>query len=167
MMGYSHKIITTTTAIIVGAPVIGVAGALAGSTLPDADIKLGIEHRTLTHYWPVYVVSAVAIKMYDLHSSLTPLQHSGLVFGFWMCLGALMHILEDSLTKGGVPWITPYGSKFSFRLTKTGGVLEKFIMVGMVALLFYVYPPATLGPHVGHLIDGLSNVKALAANIVK
>ncbi len=145
MKGYAHKIITASAAMLLGAPAIGVAGATLGSTLPDIDIKLGIPHRTWTHYWPVYASGMAFVWYFEHTRHMTPLQHAGMVALWWFFAGALFHILEDSFTKMGVPWIVPSNPKkrFSFGITTTGGFFEKFVVVAAVVAVFMKFPPAT------------------------
>ena len=154
MKGYSHKIITASAAILLGAPAIGVAGATIGSTFPDVDIKLGIPHRTYTHYWPFYVLAMGAIGYVDHTIKMTALGHAGMVALWWCFAGALMHILEDSFTKTGVPWIVPANQarRFSFKLTTTGGVFEKVASLAAVGLVFLKFPPQTWSAGLLHTV---------------
>jgi membrane-bound metal-dependent hydrolase YbcI (DUF457 family) len=145
----SHIFITGSVAILAGSGPIGLAGAIVGAKVPDLDIPLGISHRTLTHWWAVY-----ASGLFYLTFFTPSLNSSILIFLHWLLIGALLHILEDSLTTGGVPLLTPFpiGSKsfervgtmrfsktkrFSFGLTKTGGKLEYIILAIMIAIVVY------------------------------
>jgi len=124
----NHRIITAGIALLSGASLPGLAGALAGSVLPDLDIPLGIPHRTVTHCWlpPVMGMGAALIL---------PFSDSGWkAFCFWLSAGILLHIAEDSLTTGGVPLLRPFGKRFSFRLTRTGGMLEYLLSFGVLAV---------------------------------
>ena len=70
---------------------------------------------------------------------------------FWMCIGALLHLLEDSLTVMGIPMITPVPApeangvpwltrkrRFSLGITHTGGILEYLIMVVVLVVAVVV-----------------------------
>ena len=123
----NHRIITSGIALPSGASLPGLAGALAGSVLPDLDIPLGIPHRTITHWW---LPPAMGMVVLLLLGSDSPLR----AFFLWLSAGALLHIAQDSLTTGGVPLLRPFGKRFSFRLTRTGGVLEHLISFAVMAV---------------------------------
>lgn len=125
-MKYSnHRIITAGIALLSGASLPGLAGALAGSVLPDLDIPLGIPHRTVTHWW---LPPAIGMGAALLLGSDSPWR----AFFLWLSAGVLLHIVEDSLTTGGVPLLHPFGKRFSFRLTRTGGILEYMLSFGIL-----------------------------------
>ncbi len=126
MKHLNHRIITSGIVLLSGASLPGLAGALAGSVLPDLDIPLGIPHRTVTHWW---LPPAMGIGAALFFSSYSPLR----AFFLWLSAGALLHIAQDSLTTGGVPLLRPFGKRFSFRLTRTGGVLEHLISFAVLA----------------------------------
>ena len=125
MKHLNHRIITTGVAFLSGASLPGLAGALTGSVLPDLDISLGIPHRTITHWW---VPPATGMGAALFFSSDSPSR----AFFLWLSAGALLHIVEDSLTTGGVPLLRPFGKRFSFRLTRTGGSLEYLLSFGIL-----------------------------------
>lgn len=147
MKGYAHKIITASLAALMGAPAIGIAGAALGSTLPDIDIKLGIPHRTYTHYWPLYGICLGTVYYVDKTTKLTTLEHIVMEVLTWVFIGALLHIVEDSFTVMGVPWIVPRDPqrRFSFKITKTGGVFEKLMILVCVGAIYYRFPPESWG----------------------
>ena len=122
----NHRIITSGIALLSGTSLPGLAGALAGSVLPDLDIPLGIPHRTVTHCWlpPTMGMGAALLLGSD-----SPLR----AFFLWLSAGDLLHIAQDSLTTGGVPLLWPFGKRFSFRLTRTGGILEHLMSFAILA----------------------------------
>ena len=152
MKRISHICITACGAVALGADPLGLAGALFGAVLPDADLKVGLPHRTWTHWWAFYVGGLVllAVSPHMLH----PL---GTDFVTWACIGALFHIAEDSFTVGGVPVWFPIPAKgggfpftgalipgasqrFSFGITKTGGLFEYLVLFSAVLLLLTFFP---------------------------
>ena len=60
-------------------------------------------------------------------------------------IGFVSHLVMDTFTKEGVPWLFPIPIRFgippfSFLRVKTGGMLEKsFIFPGLILLNFYIY----------------------------
>lgn len=126
MKHLNHRIITSGIALLSGASLPGLAGALTGSVLPDLDIPLGIPHRTVTHWW---LPPAMGMGDALLLGSDSPLR----AFFLWLSAGVLLHIAQDSLTTGGVPLLRPFGKRFSFHLTRTGGVLEHLISFAVLA----------------------------------
>jgi len=135
MKHFNHKIISFGISALAGADIVGVLGALAGSTLPDLDIPLGIPHRTITHWWPIYTGAGIAVKFLPT-GYLPPLVTD---FVFWVCVGSLLHIIEDSLTVGGIPVLGPFSKKrFSFMLTRTGGMLEYLVSLAVIASIIGV-----------------------------
>ncbi|MHB8369748.1 MAG: metal-dependent hydrolase [Leptospirales bacterium] len=126
MKHLNHRIITTGIALLSGAGLPGLAGALAGSVLPDLDIPLGIPHRTVTHWWLLPALGASTALIIPFSNP------EWRAFCFWLSAGALLHIAEDSLTNGGVPLLRPFGKRFSFRLTRTGGILEYLLSFGIL-----------------------------------
>ena len=125
MKHLNHRIITTGIALLSGASLPGLLGALAGSVLPDLDIPLGIPHRTVTHWW---LLPATGMGTALLLTSDAPSR----AFFLGLSAGALLHIAEDSLTNGGVPLLRPFGKRFSFRLTRTGGTFEYLLSFGIL-----------------------------------
>lgn len=135
----SHQIITAGIAAIAGCPVSMIAGAWLGSTLPDLDIVLGIPHRTITH-WPV-LPGLLGLTSWMLPPPMVP--HGELINHLFqgIAFGMLAHLAEDSLTHMGIPVFLPYGKRYSFHLTETGGKLERVILIAVVCLLFWKFFP--------------------------
>lgn len=125
-------------------------GVLIGSVFPDIDepnsflgskVKIVsiptnffIGHRTLTHNMLVYIVPMGALWFYDMENTYAKLLINGFLFG------AILHILEDSMTNSGVKGamfplirnfsILPYSLRFS-----TGGIFEKFVFLPLIFIL--------------------------------
>jgi membrane-bound metal-dependent hydrolase YbcI (DUF457 family) len=84
-------------------------------------------HRNTLHY-PV-----VAVGLYGLGASM------GLGWLRWLAVGYATHIIADSLTKQGVPWLGPlssrdYGILPRFLRLTTGGFIE-----GLVSILAWTW----------------------------
>ena len=143
MKKISHRVITGSLMLAMQSRPEAVIGAVVGSMMPDIDIKLGIAHRTWTHWWPMYAVPMFVITSMDHENAFqTYMGQEISTLLFWMCVGALLHLLEDSLTVMGIPMITPVPApeangvpwltrkrRFSLGITHTGGILEYLIMV--------------------------------------
>ena len=127
-----------------------------GSLLPDIDVPNSTisrrfkrlsrficghtEHRQFTHSLVVPVLLVVI----------------GLILGFWgfpppayavfcLSIGYLFHMLQDTLTKGGVPWAYPLiRYRFSLLPMRTGSFFEWIITIAMVLayseILNYIIP---------------------------
>lgn len=132
MYGVPHKIITMGSLLLAGAPLEVIVGGGVGSTLPDLDKKIGIAHRTWTHWWPLYILPGGFFLFLLYFRNLDPSSATILRFSLGLVLGGLLHILEDSITKMGIPVFSPNGKRFSLSLTTSGGVLEKIIALGVI-----------------------------------
>ena len=102
---------------------------LLGAVAPDFDITLNIKHRTWTHSILALCISTLIIINYDKTMAL-----------FWF-VGYSTHLVSDSFTKMGVPFLYPFiKDRYGFKLCRTGGVLD--IILGYTALgviLYFAY----------------------------
>lgn len=117
MKWHNHKF--TTIMMVYAATGTFVSSALAGigSVLPDVfELKGLVPHRTVTHYPYPYLV--VCVGMY-LYASMT-LSYPAYML-FFVLLGCVCHLFEDCLSRGGIPWKTPFGPRkgFDFYVTRT------------------------------------------------
>lgn len=118
--------------VLVAAPVIKNTGlisaiGLMGATVPDIDYKIGIEHRTITHSLLVLVFTALFI--YLIHPG------TAVVWG----LTYLSHLLLDSFTIAGVPFLYPFIKKrYGLKKIKTGGDIELYILLLLIYLIVIV-----------------------------
>jgi len=123
-------------------PVGGIFGKFFGRVLGG--------HRFLTHS-----IIGVALAGFLVHLLLTILQpimpHVQIDYVWWaFIIGMISHLIMDSFTKEGVPWLLPIPIKFGFppirhlRVT-TGKKVENFIilplLVGILILLCVLYYP--------------------------
>lgn len=96
---------------------------ILGATMPDWDLKLGIKHRTITHTLLALFLVTIIIMLFNFDI--------GLVFG----INYLLHLLLDSCTKTGVPFLYPFNKKYyGLRIIKTGGIEDLFLC--LLAILF-------------------------------
>lgn len=73
--------------------------AIIGATAPDWDFYIGIKHRTLTHSLLALIITTLII--FTLNEGM------GIIWG--ICY--LSHLLLDSLTVMGVPFLYPFIKK--------------------------------------------------------
>jgi len=121
-------------------------GVIFGALLPDIDeshsyigkrlylislpLNKLIGHRTLTHN--IFIYALIIYLGYHYH------YHLLLITG--IAVGAILHILEDSVTKSGVKWaLKPILNKFvllprPLRFS-TGGKFENFVYIPIITLI--------------------------------
>jgi len=80
-----------------------------------------VPHRGFTHSIPA--LAMVTGMAHDIHPDLT-----AAVFA-----GYLSHLLADTLTLSGIPWLWPWGKRFNLARIQTGGVSDH--LIGLVILL--------------------------------
>ena len=127
MLWKSHNLITFTGVLTATMNPLSALSAMAGATIPDA-IELyfdgWIKHRTITHWWPMYLVplAIIAAVLYmnqgfwygvrDIQAAVNYLDSVGFIIElslnilFWFFIGCLCHIVED-MTTGYIPILTP------------------------------------------------------------
>jgi inner membrane protein len=101
-------------------------------------------HRFITH--SILGVAAMGFLVWLLLNFLHPIMpHVNIVIVWWgFIIGMLSHLLMDTFTKEGVPWLLPIPIKVGipplrvWRIT-TGKAGEKFIFLGLLAFdIWYV-----------------------------
>ena len=138
------------TGFILFLPIVTyISGLILGSLLPDIDtpqsflgrifkfVSIPINkifgHRTITHsiFFAIFSAGIVILPSMSIQN---PLIDSMLTsFGVGILIGDISHILLDSLTVSGVPFLYPIlKSKFSLTKMKTGGAGEQFISVLLI-----------------------------------
>ena len=130
MKWHNHKI--TTIAMVYAATGTFVSAALAGigSVLPDIlEMRGVLPHRTVTH-WPYpYLVMAVFLYGLACKSPSYPVY-----FFFFVMVGFVCHLFEDSLSRSGIPWKTPFGVRKGFDLYVTNTSSE-YLTVFVLSVL--------------------------------
>jgi len=140
----NHVILSSAIAVAVGAPIVGVLACCVGARIPDFDSKIGIPHRTLTHWYPLYLAPAL-LAYNNVFKNFSWCFHNFCLYSntilFWFFVGALLHLVEDVVTVQGIPLSLPFGDFDKFRgkgfltalkqnkrwtlgWTKTGGMFE-------------------------------------------
>lgn len=100
--------------------IIGIVGA----TFSDIDYKLGIKHRTITHSILMLTLTSIMISFFSKDIALV-----------WF-VNYLLHLIADSFTKSGVPFLYPFIKKsYGFKLIKTGSSIDYFIAIVSLYIL--------------------------------
>lgn len=119
MMRKTHITIgcVATSLLIINTPIqlLSVIGVL-GATFPDVDYKIGIKHRTITHSLVVLIATSLLINFFNKGIAIV-----------WFA-NYLLHLIADSFTKSGVPFLYPFVKKtYGFKLIRTGDTIDYFI----------------------------------------
>jgi len=105
-----------------------------GSVFPDIidrSISFGIEsvwqkvHRKTSHWWLIYL-TLTALCIYTRMQTM-----------YFFFIGGLLHIYADSLTKSGVPFLSPFEAGYGLRKAKTGEISE-YLMAGVIIGLIFI-----------------------------
>jgi hypothetical protein len=148
----SHQIVTFagTYAISRNLPLSIVVASF--SCLPDAiefgPGKLIFKHRGLSHN-PLFWLVILAVSWASSYLPIIQMTESFLgewgfskMFVLIPATGALFHLIEDALSKSGIPiW---KGNKVAGNLYKTGTVSELFVVLGIVLICLI---PVTISHH--------------------
>lgn len=127
MMKKTHTAIAIATAIPVinyfHLPFISIVG-IAGAVAPDWDFILGIKHRTITHSLILLIASSFLISIFNVDIGLV-----------WF-VSYFLHLIADSFTKMGVPFLYPFVKRrYGFKLIRTGGAEDMFICIVAIFLI--------------------------------
>lgn len=128
MMGRTHMAI----GIAVALPVIkyldlnyvSMAGAIVGSVAPDWDLYLGIKHRTITHSLLFLLISSVLVGIFNIDMGI-----------LWF-IAYTLHLIADSFTKMGVPFLYPFSKKkYGAKLIYASGAEDLFILIVAIYII--------------------------------
>ena len=108
--------------------------AMAGSIMPDV-LELGglIQHRTITHC--IWVWLAISTFLWVCLGG-TGFSSIPLYVTLFFVAGGLLHVVEDSLSYGGVPIFGPYGKKMGVGVYRTDTLGEEFTVLGLLLVFF-------------------------------
>lgn len=146
MMAFSHMVIGAASWAVVAkmtnlppADPAMVGMAALGALLPDIDhpgslvgrrlkvisapLVLVIGHRGITHSLIATAALAAILYFYGLGIIIAPL-----------LIGYASHLMADSLTPSGVPWLWPWKRTFSFNLFRTGSFTEYLLTAFLAAI---------------------------------
>lgn len=182
MTGIDHSLCNLCISLLAGADPSGALGAVVGARVPDIDKKVGIEHRTWTHWPPVYmgILPVLFIAHLPIYGLPLPWGHTLVAnlpsFFRWLVVGALLHVVEDSITRQGVPIVSPRGpfakkgvglveavrtrKRFSFGWTETGGLLERIIVLVLLIATILI-----LSYRLGYLLPWLRHIGVLHESV--
>lgn len=129
MEGKTH-IITGITAYVAvaGLDPAGIAVAAAASKLPDIDLVFkNRAHRKVTHS-----LLALITLGYITNTAFPDISLP-------VIIGYGSHLVLDTLTPAGIPWLWPIKTKYKIPVTKTGSIGDRLIrylsMIVLVVLL--------------------------------
>lgn len=106
---------------------IAVVG-LVGSYAPDFDIKLGIKHRTITHSFLMLATTTFLISFLSSYVA------------FVWCMNYLLHLLTDSLTVSGVPFLYPFSKKtYGLKIFKSGKMGDHILQLLSLGYMYLLY----------------------------
>jgi inner membrane protein len=161
-MGINHKVLTFVSVYAFSDSILASVLASVGSLLPDAlegpMIKKRRFHRTITHWWALYLVPILFLwfkfeKVIKKYVLLTGFQGIGYffkvsahdvrwteawIFGtFFVLVGCLMHVVQDALT-GRVPFLNPFRKDLNLKVARTNSFAEYLLVLSACALLICV-----------------------------
>ena len=123
MMGRTHMAIGVAIALPVikylDLSYVSMAGAIVGSVAPDWDLYLGITHSLL-----FLLISSVLVGIFNIDMAI-----------LWFIAYAL-HIIADSFTKMGVPFLYPFiEKKYGLKLIYASGAEDLFVLLVAIYII--------------------------------
>ena len=102
---------------------LSTAGGWFGGVFPDAVEKIGtfywIEHRTITHWVPLWIGIAAFVTTFSFPASLQWYEPFIYPFALGFVLGGLTHLVFDWPNPSGIPFLSPW-SHHSLNLWRSG-----------------------------------------------
>ncbi len=139
MTAGTHLLAGVVTALSLNLPIFP---ALLGSIAPDIDLKKGLpfrqnrtlfnSHRGITHH--IFIPFTLFILSLFLKDFVNPVLG---IYALSFSIGYASHLLLDALNPLGIPYTFRYYPRFSLKLMKSGRLGELFVILTLVALLFY------------------------------
>ncbi len=142
----NHRLVTGVLVYAGTGNFLYAACSVIGSVLPDrlegrppkekkAYWKWRSKHRKNTHWMLPYVVILAFLMYFQESGILTDFWQDILMLPFFVIVGAILHILEDSIC-GKIPLFTRK-KNFGIRLFKVGSAWEYFISYTICLLALY------------------------------
>lgn len=136
MRWHNHKLVSFWCIYALTGGLVASFMSMLGAVLPDvAEFGGLVKHRTMTHVLTFWMVTCVCAWLAFKNSGFASLP---LYLFFFLLCGCLLHVLEDSLSNGGIPLLMPFGFKFGFGFYKTGTLSESFTVCGLL-LIFGIF----------------------------
>lgn len=149
--GYNHILISITvylalkdfipikTTVGMGAFIWGLFWLIVGAIAPDLDHPNSIASRFII--FPIFLIFSGHRK--ETHSLLALVICSAILwvynpfYGLCFALSYILHLLVDTLTVEGIPWLYPWNKKhYSFKLTSNGSPIEYIVALACIQYLF-------------------------------
>ena len=132
MLWKSHKILSGAIAYTMGLPVEGIALVMVGSVFPDSvEYVFRSKHRGIFHFWLIYFI----VFLLAFFKGFSPVYLNFVLK--WFSFGCLLHILEDSMSKTGVPIFLGMKKRLKLKLYSTGRASE-YVLLFVCVLIFFV-----------------------------
>lgn len=163
MMGPTHLATGILASAALSADPAGLAVGMAASLLPDIDEPNSIISRKLPFI--SFFVSLFGHRKLT-HSLLGLFLFSAPLFIFarqYFLIGGvayLTHLVLDSLTPMGVPWLFPFGRNYSFSLGGTGGIAEGVYIV-LLFVVGTVWGQQIFKPYIVSLTAEVAKLKSM------
>ncbi len=126
----NHKLVTLSIVYGISGGIVSAFAAMSGAHLPDLlEMNGMIRHRTYTHW--VYPWVATILVLLGL---LCWLKTWPLYIAFYVAIGGMLHLVEDFMSKSGLPFGHPEGRSFGLGLYITKGEGEELTSLGLVSL---------------------------------
>ena len=145
MKWVNHEIVTGVIVYGWTGDLMSAAFAMGGAIFPDkVEGRPGTSywswrarHRGWSH-WPVIYIALYAI----MHIGWLPRDSEMALYGGFICVGALLHILEDAVC-GKVPFLFPW-QKVGIKLFTVGSVTEYLFSMAVVILSYIIHAQVML-----------------------
>ncbi|MFC6835553.1 metal-dependent hydrolase [Halomarina ordinaria] len=119
--------------------ILGYVGVLSLASLPDVDLRLPlVRHRGVTHTLPF--AFGVGLALWAAGRTLAgplglPPETLGTFGAFVGVFGVCAHLLADTVTPMGVPWLWPLsGRRYSLSLVRADDTLANYGLFALGAL---------------------------------
>lgn len=141
MKWVNHRLVTGTVTWAVTQDVFAVCAAVSGSVFPDRIEILGSQkyHRTISHWWAVYFPVVLWLWPYSgkpADGFVT--NRFALYMTFWFFMGAVAHILEDSIC-GRIPLWHPFRKVYVCRRLFYVGSPREYLFTGFLSVIAILY----------------------------